>query len=34
MVAAGSTPEELAALFKAEMDRWTTVIIDAKISLD
>jgi tripartite-type tricarboxylate transporter receptor subunit TctC len=34
MVAAGSTPEELAALFKAEMEKWTTVIRDAKISLD
>jgi len=34
MVAAGSTPEELAALFKAEMEKWTAVIRDAKISLD
>jgi tripartite-type tricarboxylate transporter receptor subunit TctC len=34
MVAAGSTPDELAALFKAEMEKWTTVIRDAKISLD
>ena len=34
MVAAGSTPEELAVLFKAEMEKWTAVIRDAKISLD
>jgi tripartite-type tricarboxylate transporter receptor subunit TctC len=34
MVAAGSTPEELAALFKAETDKWTAVIRGAKISLD
>ena len=34
MVAAASTPEELAVLFKAEMDKWTAVIRGAKISLD
>ena len=31
MVAAGSTPEELAVLFKAESEKWTKVIRDAKI---
>jgi hypothetical protein len=34
MVAAGSTPEELAVLFKAEAEKWTAVIKGAKISLD
>jgi tripartite-type tricarboxylate transporter receptor subunit TctC len=34
MVAAGSTPEELAALFMAETQKWTAVIKGAKISLD
>ena len=34
MVAAGSTPEQLAALFQAEIDKWTPVIKGAKISLD
>ncbi|HXW24457.1 MAG TPA: tripartite tricarboxylate transporter substrate binding protein [Xanthobacteraceae bacterium] len=34
MVAAGSTPEELAALFKAETEKWSAVIKGAKISLD
>jgi tripartite-type tricarboxylate transporter receptor subunit TctC len=34
MVAAGSTPEELGVLFKAETEKWTKVIKDAKISLD
>jgi tripartite-type tricarboxylate transporter receptor subunit TctC len=34
MVAAGSTPEELAALLKAETDKWGAVIKEAKISLD
>jgi tripartite-type tricarboxylate transporter receptor subunit TctC len=34
MLAAGSTPEELAALFKAEMEKWSVVIRGAKISLD
>jgi tripartite-type tricarboxylate transporter receptor subunit TctC len=34
MVAVGSTPEELAAALKAETDRWTPVIKEAKISLD
>jgi tripartite-type tricarboxylate transporter receptor subunit TctC len=34
MVAVGSTPEELAAAMKAETDRWTPVIKEAKISLD
>jgi tripartite-type tricarboxylate transporter receptor subunit TctC len=34
MVAVGSTPEELAAALKAETERWTPVIREAKISLD
>jgi tripartite-type tricarboxylate transporter receptor subunit TctC len=34
MVAVGSTPEELAAALKAETERWTPVIKEAKISLD
>jgi tripartite-type tricarboxylate transporter receptor subunit TctC len=34
MVPVGSTPEELAAALKAEADRWTPVIKEAKISLD
>jgi tripartite-type tricarboxylate transporter receptor subunit TctC len=34
MVAVGSTPEELAAALKAETDRWTPVIKEARISLD
>jgi tripartite-type tricarboxylate transporter receptor subunit TctC len=34
MVAAGSTPEELAAALKAETTKWTPVIAEAKISLD
>jgi tripartite-type tricarboxylate transporter receptor subunit TctC len=34
MVAVGSTPEELAAALKAETERWTPVIREAKILLD
>jgi tripartite-type tricarboxylate transporter receptor subunit TctC len=34
MVAVGSTPEELAAALKAETEKWTPVIREAKISLD
>ena len=34
MVAVGSTPEELAAAMKAETERWTPVISEARISLD
>jgi tripartite-type tricarboxylate transporter receptor subunit TctC len=34
MVAVGSTPEELDAAMKAETERWTPVIKEAKISLD
>ena len=34
MVAVGSTPEELGAALKAETERWTPVIKEAKISLD
>jgi len=34
MVAVGSTPEELAALFEAEMRKWRTVINEANIALD
>jgi tripartite-type tricarboxylate transporter receptor subunit TctC len=34
MVAIGSTPDELAAALKAETERWTPVIKEAKISLD
>jgi tripartite-type tricarboxylate transporter receptor subunit TctC len=34
MVPVGSTPEELAAALRAETDRWTPVIKEAKISLD
>jgi len=34
MVAVGSTPEELAALFEAEMRKWRPVINEANIALD
>ena len=34
MVAIGSTPEELAVLFKAEMEKWSAVIKEANIALD
>jgi tripartite-type tricarboxylate transporter receptor subunit TctC len=34
MVAVGSTPEELATALKTEMEKWTPVIKEAKISLD
>ncbi len=34
MVAVGSTPEELAVLLKAEMEKWSTVIKKANIALD
>jgi tripartite-type tricarboxylate transporter receptor subunit TctC len=34
MMAAGSTPEELGALLRAETEKWTGVIRVAKISLD
>jgi tripartite-type tricarboxylate transporter receptor subunit TctC len=34
MVAVGSTPEELAALLKAEMEKWRPVIKEANIALD
>jgi tripartite-type tricarboxylate transporter receptor subunit TctC len=34
MVAAGSTPEELAVLLKAETEKWGTVIKKASIALD
>jgi tripartite-type tricarboxylate transporter receptor subunit TctC len=31
---AGSTPDELAAFLKSEMDKWGPVIRDAKIKID
>jgi tripartite-type tricarboxylate transporter receptor subunit TctC len=34
MVAVSSTPEELAALLKAEMEKWSVVIKEANIALD
>jgi tripartite-type tricarboxylate transporter receptor subunit TctC len=34
MVPVGSTPEELAALLKAEMEKWRPVIKEANIALD
>lgn len=34
MVAVGSTPEELAAALKAETEKWSPVIKEARISLD
>jgi tripartite-type tricarboxylate transporter receptor subunit TctC len=34
MVAAGSTPEQLAALIEAEMTKWRPVINEANIALD
>jgi len=34
MVAVGSTPEELAALLKAETEKWSAVIKEANIALD
>jgi tripartite-type tricarboxylate transporter receptor subunit TctC len=34
MVPVGSTPEELAALLKAEMEKWRPVIREANIALD
>ena len=34
MVAVGSTPQELAALLKAEMEKWSPVIKEANIALD
>jgi tripartite-type tricarboxylate transporter receptor subunit TctC len=34
MVAVGSTPEELAVLLKAEIEKWSTVIKKANIALD
>ncbi len=34
MVAAGSTPKELAVILKAEFDRWSPVIKQANIALD
>jgi tripartite-type tricarboxylate transporter receptor subunit TctC len=34
MVAASSTPEELAALLKAETEKWSPVIKEANIALD
>jgi len=34
MVAAGSTPEELAAFVKSETDKWGVVIRKANIALD
>jgi tripartite-type tricarboxylate transporter receptor subunit TctC len=34
MVAVGSTPEELAALFEAELEKWRPVIKEANIALD
>jgi tripartite-type tricarboxylate transporter receptor subunit TctC len=34
MVAAASTPDQLARLFKTEVEKWTAVIQRAKISLD
>jgi tripartite-type tricarboxylate transporter receptor subunit TctC len=34
MVAVGSTPEELTALFKAETEKWSAVIKEANIALD
>jgi tripartite-type tricarboxylate transporter receptor subunit TctC len=34
MVAVGSTPEELAALLKADTEKWRPVITEANIVLD
>jgi tripartite-type tricarboxylate transporter receptor subunit TctC len=34
MVPVGSTPEELARLLKAEMEKWRPVIKEANIALD
>jgi tripartite-type tricarboxylate transporter receptor subunit TctC len=34
MVVAGSTPEELGALLKSEVEKWGAVIQEAKIRLD
>ena len=34
MVAVSSTPQELAALLKAEMEKWSVVIKEANIALD
>jgi tripartite-type tricarboxylate transporter receptor subunit TctC len=34
MVAVGSTPEELAALLEAELEKWRPVIKEANIALD
>jgi len=34
MVTVGSTPEKLAALLKAEIEKWSPVIKEAKIALD
>jgi tripartite-type tricarboxylate transporter receptor subunit TctC len=34
MVVSGSTSEELAALLQFEIEKWGTVIKDAKITLD
>jgi len=34
MVVSGSTSEELAALLQFEIEKWDTVIKDAKITLD
>jgi len=34
LVPAASTPEELAALIKADLPRWAKVVAEAKISAD